>query len=92
MFERIFPKHFYSKEDENLPINCDKYWSDRAPNVTISGKKYQIIGLRGRPMDFMFKSSPVNELLKTTLKERLKDFFKQRKSYERKLQIVNNLL
>ncbi|WP_276134536.1 DUF4365 domain-containing protein [Polluticoccus soli] len=79
----IGEQYFYFIEDEQQPINREKYWLDRKFDVTISKRKYRITMVQGRPIDFMFKTSPMNELLKMVIKDRLKDFFKQRKSHER---------
>ena len=84
-------QYFYSIEDEKLPVDRDKYWNESNYEVTISDRKYQIVQLQGQPIDFMFKSSPMNEMLKIIINDRLKDFFKQRKYHERKLSNSSNL-
>lgn len=79
---KVGEQYFYYNEDEQLPINREDFFLKSNCDVEISEDKYQILKMQARKLDFICKASPINELLKSTLKSKLEIFFRLRKSHK----------
>jgi len=69
----------FRANEPNCPIDRKKYYEDKDFTCVIEGKRYQVMIIQRRPLDFMFTDSPFYTLINETLSDLLKKFFHERK-------------
>lgn len=65
--------------DPSNPIDREKFYLRNQFDCTLDGKKYQIVSMQVRPLNFMFEPSATYAFLKINLMEKFKKFFNSKK-------------